>query len=73
MDKNLEFTTKPVLSLHCGYRRCQAGLGACTLQSVASTQLGGGGEMNLASEVTLARVLFLFTQHYGDGAVIARL
>ena len=72
MDKNLEFTTKPVLSLHCGDRRCQAGLGACTLQSVASTQLGGG-EMNLASEVTLVRVLFLFAQHYGDGAVIARL
>ena len=56
MDKNLEFTTKPVLSLHCGYRRCQAGLGACTLQSVASTQLGGG-EMNLTSVVTLARIL----------------
>ena len=56
MDKNLEFTTKPVLSLHCGYRRCQAGLGACTLQSVASTQLGGG-EMNLTIEVTLARIL----------------
>ena len=70
MDKNLEFTTKPVLSLHCGYRRCQAGLGACTLQSVASTQLGGG-EMNLTSEVTLARILF--AAHYLPSLTVMEL
>ena len=69
MDKNLEFTTKPVLSLHCGDRRCQAGLGACTLQSVASTQLGG--EMNLASEVTLARILF--AAHYLPSITVMEL
>ena len=70
MDKNLEFTTKPVLSLHCGYRRCQAGLGACTLQSVASTQLRGG-EMNLAIEVTLARILF--AAHYLPSITVMEL